>query len=86
MAPTFPNHCLFTVLVLFIVNFARKVSDFIVHDIFVGVRSCGRKRCVREIIVSRARDPVHAGDKALTRETPAKRGRVNRYEVISVVV
>ena len=23
--------------------------------------------------------PVHAGDKALTRETPAKRGRVNRY-------
>jgi hypothetical protein len=38
---------------------------------------------VREINVSRARDPVHAGDKALTRETPAKRGRVNRY--VSVV-
>jgi hypothetical protein len=34
---------------------------------------------VREINVSRAWDPVHAGDKALTRETPAKRGRVNRY-------
>ena len=28
-----------------------------------------------EIKVSRA------GDKALTRETPAKRGRVNRYEI-----
>jgi hypothetical protein len=26
-------------------------------------------------------DPVHAGDKALTRETPAKRGRVNRYDI-----
>jgi hypothetical protein len=38
-----------------------------------------RKRCVREINVSRAWDPVHAGDKALTRETPGKRGRVNRY-------
>ena len=25
-------------------------------------------------------DPVHAGDKALTRETPAQRGRVNRYQ------
>ena len=34
---------------------------------------------MREINVSRAGDPVHAGDKALTRETPAKRGRVNRY-------
>jgi hypothetical protein len=34
---------------------------------------------VRKINVSRAGDPVHAGDKALTRETPAKRGRVNRY-------
>ena len=38
---------------------------------------------VREINVSRAWDPVHAGDKALTRETPTKRGRVNRY--VSVV-
>jgi hypothetical protein len=47
--------------------------------IFVGRRLCGRKRCVREINVSRAGDPVHAGDKALTRETPAQRGRVNRY-------
>ena len=35
---------------------------------------------MREINVSRAGDPVHAGDKALTRETPAKRGRVNRYD------
>ena len=34
---------------------------------------------VREINVSRAGDPVHAGDKALTRETPVQRGRVNRY-------
>ena len=34
---------------------------------------------MREINVSCAGDPVHAGDKALTRETPAKRGRVNRY-------
>jgi crotonobetainyl-CoA:carnitine CoA-transferase CaiB-like acyl-CoA transferase len=37
---------------------------------------------VREINVSCAGDPVHAGDKALTRETPAKRGRVNRYDII----
>ena len=29
---------------------------------------------MREINVSRAGDPVHAGDKALTRETPAQRG------------
>ncbi len=55
-------------------------QDFIVLDFFVGGRSCGRKRCVREINVSHAGDPVHAGDKALTRETPAKRGRVNRYD------
>jgi hypothetical protein len=48
-------------------------------DFFVGGRSCGRKRCVREINVSRAGDPVHAGDKALTWETPVQRGRVNRY-------
>ena len=54
-------------------------QDFIVLDFFVGGRSCGRKSCVREINVSRAWDPVHAGDKALTRETPMKRGRVNRY-------
>ena len=33
-----------------------------------------QKVCVREINVSRAWDPVHAGDKALARETPAKRG------------
>ena len=38
---------------------------------------------MREINVSRAGDPVHAGDKALMRETPAKRGRVNRYELVS---
>jgi hypothetical protein len=54
-------------------------QDLIVFDFFVGGISCGRKRCVREINVSRAWDPVHAGDKALTREIPAKRGRVNRY-------
>jgi hypothetical protein len=42
------------------------------------------KRCVREIYVSRAGDPVHAGDKTLTRETPAQRGRVNRYIVCNV--
>jgi hypothetical protein len=53
-------------------------QDFIVFDFFVG----GRKRCVREINVSRAWDPVHAGDKALTRESPAKRGRVNRYVIL----
>ena len=34
---------------------------------------------MREINVSRAGDIVHAGDKALTRETPVQRGRVNRY-------
>jgi hypothetical protein len=34
---------------------------------------------VLEINVSRAGDPVHAGDKTLTQETPAQRGRVNRY-------
>ena len=50
--------------------------------IFVGGILCGRKRCVREINVSRAGDPVHAGDKALTRETPVQRGRVNRYATV----
>ena len=30
--------------------------------------------CVREIYVSRAGDPVHAGDKALTRILPRKGG------------
>ena len=54
-------------------------QDFIELDFFVGGRSCGRKRCVREINVSLAGDPVHARDKALTRETPVQRGRVNRY-------
>ncbi len=34
---------------------------------------------MREINVSCAGDPVHAGDKALMRETPVQRGRVNRY-------
>ena len=29
---------------------------------------------MQEINVSRAGDPVHAGDKVLTRETPAQRG------------
>ena len=35
---------------------------------------------MREINVSRAGDPVHAGDKALTWENPVQRGRVNRYD------
>ena len=48
---------------------AKVRQDFIVLDFFVGGRSCGRKRCVREINVSRTGDPVHAGDKAITRET-----------------
>ena len=39
---------------------------------------------MREINVSRAGDPVHAGDKALMRETPAQRGRVNRYAQLLV--
>ena len=34
---------------------------------------------MRDINVSCAGDPVRAGDKALMRETPAQRGRVNRY-------
>jgi hypothetical protein len=34
---------------------------------------------VREINVSRAGDPVHVGDKALTRETPTQRGRVKVF-------
>jgi len=46
----------------------------------VGGRSCRRKRCVREIYVSRTGDPVHAGDKALMWETPVQRGTVNRPE------
>jgi hypothetical protein len=48
---------------------------------FVGGRLCGRKRCAREINVSSAGDPVHAGDKTLTQETPAQRGRINRYDI-----
>ena len=39
---------------------------------------------MREINVSRAGDPVHAGDKALMQETPAQRGRVNRYASLSI--
>jgi hypothetical protein len=57
-------------------------QDFIVLDFVVG----GRKGCVREINVSRAWDPVHAGDKALTRETSTKRGRVNRYGIIYIII
>jgi hypothetical protein len=41
---------------------------------------------VREINVSHAGDPVHAGDKALMWETPAQRGRVNRYDHIIQVI
>ena len=59
---------------------AKCRSRFYCTWFFVGGISCGRKRCVREINVSPAGDPVHAGVKALTRETPARRGRVNRYE------
>jgi hypothetical protein len=36
--------------------------------------------CWGEIYVSRAGDPFHAGDKALMRETPTQRGRVNSYD------
>jgi hypothetical protein len=61
---------------------AKCRSRFYCTLFFCWGRSCGRKRCVREINVSRARDSVHAGDKALTRETPVKRGRVNRYAYI----
>ena len=60
---------------------AKCRSRFYCTWFFVGGILCGRKRCVREINVSRAWDPVHAGDKALTWETPAKRGRVNRYAI-----
>jgi hypothetical protein len=41
---------------------------------------------VREIYVSCVGDPVHAGDKALTLETPAQRGRVNRYAIKAVFI
>jgi hypothetical protein len=44
---------------------AKCRSRFYCTWFFVGGTSCGRKRCVREINVSRAWDPVHAGDKAL---------------------
>jgi hypothetical protein len=33
-----------------------------------------------------AGDPVHAGDKALMRESPTQRGRVNRYAVLYAYV
>ena len=39
---------------------------------------------MREINVSSAGDPVHAGDKALTRETPVKRG-LTGMRVVSVL-
>ena len=54
---------------------AKRRSRF---SFFVGGDRAGGKG-VREINVSRAGDPVHVGDKALTRETPTQRGRVNRY-------
>ena len=41
---------------------------------------------MREINVSCAGDPVHAEDKALTRETPVQRGRVNRYATCIIIV
>ena len=37
---------------------------------------------MQEINVSHAGDPVHAGDKALTRETLTQRGTVNRYGIL----
>jgi len=33
-----------------------------------------------------AGDPVHAGDKALMREIPVQRGRVNRYYGKNVMI
>jgi hypothetical protein len=36
--------------------------------------------CWGEIYVSRAGDPVHAGDKALMWETPVQRGTVNIFQ------
>jgi hypothetical protein len=49
--------------------FDQTCNEFkIWRKFFVGRRSCRRKRCVREINVSRAGDPVHAGDKALTQD------------------
>ena len=53
-------------------------------QIFCWGRSCGMKRCAREIYVSSVGDPVPAGDKALTRETPMQRGRVNKYALVVV--
>ena len=58
---------------------AKCRSKFYCTWFFCWGISCGSKRCVLEINVSRAWDPVNAGDKALTWETPTKRGRVNRY-------
>ena len=49
-------------------------QDFIVLDFFVGGILCGRKRCVREINVSRAWDPVYAGDKRLLRGRLRRKG------------
>jgi hypothetical protein len=53
-----------------------------------GTLKIGRKifcwgEIVREINISRAGDPVHAGDKVLMQETPTQRGRVNRYVLLS---
>jgi hypothetical protein len=47
----------------------------------------GEKICVGgEINVSHAGDPVHAGDEALTRETPVQRGRVcKKYTKVSKI-
>jgi hypothetical protein len=39
------------------------------------------KKVCAGVYVSRMGDPVHAEDKALTRETAAQRGRVNRYAI-----
>jgi hypothetical protein len=41
---------------------------------------------VREINVSRAGDPVHAGDKALTWETPAQRHLGWRFGSLDIIL
>ena len=44
----------------------------------------GKGVCGRFMSPARG-DPVHVGDKALMRETPAQRGRVNRY-VLDILI
>jgi hypothetical protein len=51
-----------------------------------GPQNREKKILLGEINVSRAGDKVHAGDKALTRETPVQRGRVNRYDRVKTTI